>query len=31
LSLVFLPLVNSSLAPSSNCFFHWLTWIGWMA
>jgi len=25
LSLLFLPLVNSSLAPSSSCFFHWLT------
>jgi hypothetical protein len=23
-----LPLVNSSLAPSSSCRFHWLTWIG---
>ena len=23
-----MPLVNSSLASSSNCRFHWLTWIG---
>ena len=28
LSLLFLPLVNSSLALSRSCFFHWLTWIG---
>ena len=28
LSLLLLPLVNSSLASSSNCRFHWLTWIG---
>jgi hypothetical protein len=26
-SLVFLPLVNSSLASSSSCRFHWLTWL----
>jgi len=30
-SLLFLPLVNSSLAPSRSCRFLWLTWIGWMA
>ncbi len=28
LSLAFLPLVISSLVPSSSCFLHWPTWIG---
>jgi hypothetical protein len=28
LSVHFLPRVNSSLAPSRSCLFHWLTWIG---
>jgi hypothetical protein len=31
LSLAFLPLVNSSLAPPQSCCFHWLTWMGWKA
>ncbi|MEY4808546.1 MAG: hypothetical protein RLZZ206_2935 [Cyanobacteriota bacterium] len=28
LALVFLPLLSSSLAPSSSWRFHWLTWFG---
>ena len=31
LCLFFLPNVNSLLAPSSSCFFHWHTWMGWIA